>query len=578
MTNLNLLDVMSEIDPALIDRAEAPVSIRKKPFFRPLLIAAAVATVLVLLLVSATVAASVAGVNYARYVEQNYPEYDGTVLHLVQILLTEDDNFITELLDEDTKQTLGGLFEALRGGSGRPGPDDPTEAPTEEQTGESETEPDGGESGKDDTGADTTQDSQEIDTEEQTTRPPAEDTGIFVHSSYDSLSMVAGEQEIDVFTADTYNKWRRTVEVTDPDITHLKFRGWLAFKISTPGTYGYSINDGEPVYDKAFSKEAEEMVHVVSSYMGGKSCSRMEILIPIDTLEPGEHNVKIRVKSANGYESNLVIFTVIIHEHVDETGRDEPPEQGWSEGLEFAVEERDGQTVCTLISIGSCTDTELYIPPTYQGYPVVEIASYAFFLNSKIESVVMPSTVTSVGMNAFSGNVNLRQVKLSENLVTLQDGAFEECGMLESIELPRGLSFVANSLFCGCSSLRSVTFLGEITWIGDNAFYACFALTELVLPDTVQTVGGAILQESGITHFTVPAALTDLPLFTFYRCQNLKTVTLHAGVTAIGYDALGDCISLEAIYFHGTPEQWEAMRMTNDNREQLTPLVVFAEK
>lgn len=578
MTNLNLLDVMSEIDPALIDRAEAPVPIRKKPVFRTALIAAVIAAMLVLLLVSATVAASVAGVNCARYVEQNYPGYDGTVLHLVQILLTEDDNVISKLLDEDTKQTLGGLFEALRGGSGRPGPDDPTEAPTEEQTGESETEPDGEASGEDDTGEDTTQDSQEIETEDQTTRPPAEDTGIFVHSSYDSLSMIAGEREIDVFVADTFNQWRKTVEVDDPDVTHLRFYGWLAFKHSTPGTYGYAIDDGEPIYDKAFSKQPEDMVHVVSSYMGGKSCSRMDILIPISDLDPGEHKVKVCVRSAYGYESNLVIFTVIIPERVDETERDEPPEQGWSEGLEFAVEERDGQTVCKLISIGTCTDTELYIPPTYQGYPVVEIASYAFFLNSKIESVVMPSTVTSVGMYAFSGNVNLRQVKLSENLVTLQDGAFEECGMLESIELPRGLSFVANSLFCGCSSLRSITFLGEVTWIGDNAFYACFALTELVLPDTVQTVGGAILQESGITHFTVPAGLADVPLYTFYRCQNLKTVTLHADVTAIGYDALGDCISLEAIYFHGTPEQWEAIRMTNDNRTQLTPLVVFAEK
>ena len=73
MTNLNLLDVMSEIDPTLIDRAEAPVPIRKKPVFRTVLIAAVIAAMLVLLLVSATVAASVAGVNCARYVEQNYP-------------------------------------------------------------------------------------------------------------------------------------------------------------------------------------------------------------------------------------------------------------------------------------------------------------------------------------------------------------------------------------------------------------------------------------------------------------------------------------------------------------------------
>jgi hypothetical protein len=496
-------------------------------------------------------------------VQQNYPEYDGTVLHLAQIFLTEDANIVSDLLDEQTKQTLSGFFDVLRGGSGTPIPDGETEdAETGSEPGERE-DPDP---------EDTTQGGQ---TWEEETDPPTEDTGIFVHSSYDSLSMIAGEQETDVFTAETLSKWRNTVDVDDPAVTHLKFRGWLAFKQSTPGIYGYSIDDAEPIFDKAFSKEPEDMVHVVSSYMGGKSCSRMEIMIPLENLAPGEHKVKICVRSVNGYESNLMIFTVVIYEHVKETQRDEPPEQGWSEGLEFTVEERDGETVCTLVSIGTCKDTELYIPPTYQGYPVVEIANDAFSLNTKIESVIMPSTVTAVGMYAFSGNVKLRYVELSENLVTLENGVFEECGVLEGITLPHGITYVAPGLFQGCSSLRSVTFLGEVDWIGDNAFYACFALTELILPDTVETLGGGVLQESGITHFTVPAGTTDVPLYTFYRCQHLQTVTLHAGVTDIGYDALGDCISLEAIYFHGTPEQWEAIRMTNDNRALLTPLVVY---
>lgn len=568
MMNEFLLDMMSQIDSELIERAEKPVRPSKKPILRIALIAAALALVIVLGVAGAGFAGMAASVEYEKYVQQNYPEYDGTVLHLAQIFLTEDQNVVSSLLDEQTKQTLGSLFEVLRGGSGTPTPtpDDQTEDTENGSEGEGQGDPDP---------EDTTQDEQ---TTQQDTQPPDEDPGIFVHSSYDSLSMVAGEQETDVFTADTLAQWRKTVDVDDPAVTHLKFRGWLAFKQNTPGTYGYSIDDQEPIFDKAFSKEPEDMVHVVSSYMGGKSCSRMEILIPLENLDPGEHKVKICVRSVNGYESNLMIFTVVIYEHVKETQRDEPPEQGWSEGLEFTVEERDGETVCTLVSIGTCKDTELYIPPTYQGYPVVEIANYAFFLNTKIESVIMPSTITAVGMYAFSGNVKLRYVELSENLVTLENGVFEECGVLEEITLPRGITYVAPGLFQGCSALHSVTFMGEVDWIGDNAFYACFALTELILPDTVQTLEGAVLQESGITHFTVPAALTNLPLYTFYRCQNLQTVTLHAGVTDIGYDALGDCISLKAIYYYGTPEEWEAIRMTNDNRALLTPYVVYVEQ
>ena len=115
MTNEFLFDAMSEIDFDLIERAEAPVPLRKKPIFRMAMIAASLALFLSLGTVSAGVAGTVAvTVRYVDYVEQNYPEYDGTLLHFAQILLTEDENALSSLLDDDTKHALGGLIEALR--------------------------------------------------------------------------------------------------------------------------------------------------------------------------------------------------------------------------------------------------------------------------------------------------------------------------------------------------------------------------------------------------------------------------------------------------------------------------------
>lgn len=427
MTNEFLLSVMSDVDSDLLERAEAPVPLRQKPFFRIVLIAATVALVL-------SLSITALGVSYVtatvKRVEQSYPEYDGTVLHFVQIILTEDDNVISDLLSEDTKAALGGVIAALR--ESWNGSSEESEIDSESET----RDPDHGTDDETQT-EDTTKDEQTTEPE-QTTTKPAEDEAIFVHSSYDRLSMVAGENEIDVFTLDTYEQWRKRVEVTDPEVTHLKFRGWLSFVHSTPGTYGYRIDDGEIVYDKAFSQEPEDMVHTVSAYMGGKSCSRMEILIPVDDLAPGEHKVYICVKAANGRESNLVIFTVIIPDNSDQTEpepeiTDEPPVQGWSEGLEYTEQTQNGETVYVVSGIGTCTDTALYIPPTYQGCRVVEIQMNAFSLNKNITLVVLPSTIRKIGQLAFLECSNLQAVEFNQGLESIGDWAFSECDNLQKV-------------------------------------------------------------------------------------------------------------------------------------------------
>ena len=140
MTNQFLFEAMSEIDFDLIERAEAPVPLRKKPIFRVALIAASLALTLTVCSVSAGVAGTVAvGVQYEKYVAQNYPEYDGTLLHFAQILLTEDENVLSSLLDDDLKHALGGAIAALRENwGGADETDGESTATHEEQTREPE--------------------------------------------------------------------------------------------------------------------------------------------------------------------------------------------------------------------------------------------------------------------------------------------------------------------------------------------------------------------------------------------------------------------------------------------------------
>ena len=82
--------------------------------------------------------------------------------------------------------------------------------------------------------------------------------------------------------------------------------------------------------------------------------------------------------------------------------------------------------------IGSCTDTEIVIPATFQGKPVTSIASNAFEEEKNITSVVIPSSVTKIGNNAFYGCIKLKTVYIPSSVTSIGKSAFERCSLLKS--------------------------------------------------------------------------------------------------------------------------------------------------
>jgi len=72
-------------------------------------------------------------------------------------------------------------------------------------------------------------------------------------------------------------------------------------------------------------------------------------------------------------------------------------------------------------------DAVVTVPSDYGGYPLIRIDSYAFATNTKVQEVILSDQITSIG-----------------------DGAFAQCGSLTKLVIP-----------------------GSVTQIGDNAFQAC---------------------------------------------------------------------------------------------------------
>ena len=161
-----------------------------------------------------------------------------------------------------------------------------------------------------------------------------------------------------------------------------------------------------------------------------------------------------------------------------------------SEGLAMVLISEGEYTVS---GIGTCTDTEILIPTTYNGLPVVSVEASAFLNNTAITSVVLPDGITSIGENAFNGCESLTSVTFGKNsqLSSIGPGAFNYCYSLESITIPESVTNIGSDAFIYCYGLRSVTFgeNSQLTSIGDGAFNWCESLESITIPASVTSIG-----------------------------------------------------------------------------------------
>ena len=81
--------------------------------------------------------------------------------------------------------------------------------------------------------------------------------------------------------------------------------------------------------------------------------------------------------------------------------------------------EENGENVSIYAYNGS--DKEVTIPAYINGKAVTEINDYAFLLCNSVEKIIVPSTVTTIHANAFSGAGNLKSVVLASADTQIED-------------------------------------------------------------------------------------------------------------------------------------------------------------
>ena len=170
--------------------------------------------------------------------------------------------------------------------------------------------------------------------------------------------------------------------------------------------------------------------------------------------------------------------------------------------------------------------TELTLPTDYQvnGY---EIGDYAFYYCTRLKSIEIPGSVTSIGNSAFSDCSGLTSVVIPNSVTSIGDLAFSGCSGLTSIEIPNSITSLGTGTFGYCTSLESIELPNSVTTIPQKLFYGCSELTNVKIGNSVNEIDNSAFYGCEKLQMIIPKSVKYIGRNAFSGCAQAKLVILH---------------------------------------------------
>lgn len=301
-----------------------------------------------------------------------------------------------------------------------------------------------------------------------------------------------------------------------------------------------------------------------------------------------EKGIETRVCSENSEHTETREIPALGHNYQNKTCTRCKQKIDYTDGLNFELSE-DG-TYYTLQNLGSAVkEKDIIVPAEYNGKPVKKIGKWAFMphldytyqfcpgviFNAALETVYLPDSVTEIEEEAFYYCINLKEIRLSENLETISHNSFEECLSLQSLHLPAKLTKFKASWF----KFSDFISLSEITVDKDNPVYHsennCLIDTQnrqlvlgcktSVIPSdgSVTSIGSSAFFVPDLTSITIPQTITEIKSGAF-ECLNLVEIYNLSGLQLeCGSDSHGG-IAEHAMAIHDSLQEESILKSTDD--------------
>lgn len=178
----------------------------------------------------------------------------------------------------------------------------------------------------------------------------------------------------------------------------------------------------------------------------------------------------------------------------------------YSEGLEYQLIDGGYE----VISLGTCTDTKINIPPYYNGLPVVSILGVSWFTGDIIE-ICIPNTVTYINHNSFAAKNNLENIIVAEenlNYKSIDGNLYSKDGSTliyyapgkkeQTFITPSCVKIIAKSSFSSSKYLKRVILTDNVIKIESSAFNnaGSHSINSVYIPKSVTTIEKRAFWES----------------------------------------------------------------------------------
>ena len=223
----------------------------------------------------------------------------------------------------------------------------------------------------------------------------------------------------------------------------------------------------------------------------------------------------------------------------------------------------------TLKKIGQEAFYSRYLTGTITLPEGLEEIGYRAFRGNRIFSCTLPSTVTTLGNQAFYENTYLQDFTFNSNTTIVPEYFLYRCTSLKTVSGLENVKTFGNYCFSGCTALTSVgttkpttinqeafyncknlqTFdFSEITSISSSSFAYCNSFVEINLPKITSLGSSCFYDCTGITKVTLSDKITTMPSHGFYSCDNLKEVNLGTSVSSFSDNTFYECYNITKIY------------------------------
>ena len=178
-------------------------------------------------------------------------------------------------------------------------------------------------------------------------------------------------------------------------------------------------------------------------------------------------------------------------------------------------------------------------------------------------SVVIPASVTSIGINAFSGSFAVTSITIPASVTRIEPHAFSGATALTTVTFGFNsqLSNIGEAAFEGANSLASITIPASVTSIGNYVFNDTTSLTAITVDsenNNFVSTDGVLFDKASTTlinypaaksgdSYSIPASVTRIGMNAFAYASRIINITIPPSVSSIGTSAFTSASSLANI-------------------------------